>query len=146
MKAAQGDNPYLLAALKSLPVQVDDVSAADAAAMAQQESSGEGSSSEGSASSSGRGIAPALPQEKELAGELLQQVQREAEAWPTSLEADEKLLLQLSMRPPLLPADTAAALGPLATDGRLLAAIKYRVERKRLLQACQVLLQLFVRD
>jgi hypothetical protein len=145
MQAARGDNPYLIAALRSLPLLADDVSAADAAAMAAEGAAAAVASS--ADSSEGRGIAAATPQEKELAASLLAQVTAESGApWATSLADDEQLLLQLSMRPPSLPEAAAAALGPLARDPRLLAALKYRVERKRLLAAAQVLLSVFVRD
>lgn len=152
MEAAQGKNPYLIAALKSLPLTADDVSSNDAAAMAAG-STDTGSTDTGSSSSSssgdtggGRGIGAATAAEKQLAAALAQQLQEEMKNWPSSLAEDEQLLLSLVTRPPQLSPETAAALGKLAGDPRLLSAVKYRVERKRLLQACMVLLNVFTQD
>lgn len=153
MEAAQRKNPYLIAALKSLPLTADDVSSNDAAAMAA------GSSDTGSSSSSssdtgsnggdtggGRGIGAATAAEKQLAAALTQQLQEEMKDWSSSLAEDEQLLLSLVTRPPQLSPEAAAALGKLAGDPRLLSAVKYRVERKRLLQASTVLLSVFTQD
>lgn len=152
MEAAQGKNPYLIAALKSLPLTADDVSSNDSEATAagSNDSSSGSSTSDTSSSSSksagGRGIGAATAGEKQLAAALKQQLLEEMKAWKTSLVQDEQLLLSLVTRPPQLSPANAAALGQLAADPRLLSAVKYRVERKRLLQACEVLLNVFSRD
>lgn len=145
MEAAQGKNPYLIAALKSLPLTADDVSSDDAAAMAAG-SSDTGSSSSSGDAGGGRGIGAATAAEKQLAAALAQQLQEEMKNWPSSLAEDEQLLLSLVTHPPQLSPEAAAALGKLAGDPRLLSAVKYRVERKRLLQACMVLLNVFTQD
>jgi hypothetical protein len=145
MEAAKGQNPYLIAALKSLPLTADDVSDGDSAAMAAG-SSDAGSSDASSSDTTGRGIGVATAQEKQLAAALMQQLTEEMKAWGSSLLEDEQLLLSLVTRPPQLSPEVAAALGPLAMDPRLLSAVKYRIERKRLIQACQVLLNVFTRD
>jgi hypothetical protein len=147
MEAAKGQNPYLIAALKSLPLTADDVSDDESAAMAAG-SSDAGSSDADSSSSdtAGRGIGVATQQEKQLAASLMHQLTEEMKAWRTSLLEDEQLLLSLVTRPPQLSPEVAAALGPLALDPRLLSAVKYRIERKRVIQACQVLLNVFTRD
>jgi hypothetical protein len=136
MEAAKGKNPYLIAALKSLPLTADDAPPASA----------DSAASDSSSSSSSRGIGAAAAEEKQLAEALMQQLQAEMKGWTTSLAEDEQLLLSLVTRPPQLSAEAAAALGKLATDPRLLSAVMYRIERKRLLQACQVLLNVFTRD
>lgn len=153
MEAAQGNNPYLIAALKSLPLTADDVSSDDAAAMtagssdATDTSSSSSSDSSSSSSAEGRGIGSATAEEQQLAAALLQQLQEEMKCWSTSLAEDEQLLLALVTRPPQLTPEAVAALGPsVAADPRLLSAVKYRVERKRLLQAAEVLLKVFTRD
>jgi hypothetical protein len=134
MNAAKGKNPYIIAALKSLPLTADDATSNDS------------SSSSSSSSAEGRGIGVATAEEKQLAEALMQQLQAEMKEWATSLAEDEQLLLSLVTRPPQLSPEAAAALGKLAADPRLLSAVKYRIERKRLLQACQVLLNVFARD
>lgn len=149
MEAAQGKNPYLIAALKSLPLTADDTtststSSEDTTAVATPTTST--TSSGASGSDGGRGIGAATAAEKQLAEALMQQLQGEMNAWKTSLVEDEQLLLGLVTRPPQLAPEVAAALGRLATDRRLVAAVQYRVERKRLVQAAQVLLNVFLRD
>jgi hypothetical protein len=134
MEAAKGKNPYIIAALKSLPLTADDVTSSD------------NSSSSSSSSTEGRGIGGATAEEKQLAEALMQQLHAEMKGWATSLAEDEQLLLSLVTRPPQLSPEAAAALGKLATDGRLLSAVKYRIERKRLMQAGQVLLNVFLKD
>jgi hypothetical protein len=150
MEAAQGKNPYLIAALKSLPLTADDTSSSNSedttTTTAQAASPATSASSSGSSSDGGRGIGAATAAEKQLAGALMQQLQDEMQAWNTSLVEDEQILLGLVTRPPQLAPEVAAALGRLATDRRLVAAVQYRVERKRLVQAAQVLLNVFLRD
>lgn len=126
MDAAQGKNPYLIAALKSLPVTADDVGPAQEAAAAA-----------GAAAGTGRGLGPATQQEKDLADALKQQVEAQlAQGSGSSLQEDEQLLKQLE--------EQQQQQGEV--DVRLVAAVRYRVERKRLLQACQVLLNIFLRE
>lgn len=132
MQAAQGNNPYLIAALKSLPITADDVDPAAAAEV-------DGSDS----TSKGRGIGPATQQEKQLARALLQQVDAEVAACGSSLQEDEQLLQQLRQQQQQTMRGGAAE-G--SVDVRRIAAVRYRIERKRLLQACQVLLNIFLRE
>lgn len=126
MDAAQGKNPYLIAALKSLPVTADDIGPAQEAAAAA-----------GAAAGTGRGLGPSTQQEKDLADALKQQVEAQlAQGSGSSLQEDEQLLQQLE--------EQQQQQGEV--DVRLVAAVRYRVERKRLLQACQVLLNIFLRE
>jgi adenylosuccinate synthase len=126
MDAARGKNPYLIAALKSLPVTADEVGSAQEAAAAA-----------GATAGTGRGIGPASQQEKDLATALMQQVEVQmAQGSSSSLQEDEQLLQQLE--------EKQQQQGEV--DVRLIAAVRYRVERKRLLQSCQVLLNIFLRE
>jgi hypothetical protein len=126
MDAARGRNPYLIAALKSLPVTADEVGTAQEAAAAA-----------GATAGTGRGIGPASQQEKELAAALMQQVEVQlAQGSSSSLQEDEQLLQQLE--------EKQQQQGEV--DVRLIAAVRYRVERKRLLQLCQVLLRIFLQE
>jgi hypothetical protein len=91
------------------------------------------SSDAGAASSSEDApLAPASAAEKELAEALLQQVRVWQDAAPTSLQQDEQLLKEYE--------------GPdIEVDGRLIAAVKYRIERKKLLLAASSVLTAYLR-
>eukprot|EP00879_Flechtneria_rotunda_P022438 GHRR01023688.1.p1 GENE.GHRR01023688.1~~GHRR01023688.1.p1 ORF type:complete len:362 (+),score=153.27 GHRR01023688.1:241-1326(+) len=150
LQAAQGKNPYIFAALKSLPITADDAqptaatasaaSAPGADSIASEAISVDSSSADSDNVARGMGLT-ATKQEKELATALLQQIEAEVETCSTSLREDEELLQQLQQLAAAAAADEAAG-----TDVRLQAAVRYRVERKRLLQACKVLLALVIRD
>lgn len=138
MDAAKGNNPYLIAALKSLPLTADEPVSPAAETAAE----------EAGASQSSRGIGPARQEEKELAGLLMRQVQEELGSSESSLQEDEKLLQQLQqeLQGSAASAEAVGFRDVVPRDGRLAAAVKYRIERKKLLQASQVLLNIFLRE
>lgn len=170
---ALGRNPYLFAALKSLPLSDtgDNSSMGADGTSATTTSSSSGSSND----------RLATPEEKELAAALQHQVDRELASCATSLVEDQLLLQQLEVRlqeqqqkqaagtpavsrtadssegssaPSSSISDSSSSGGSSdggstavqVVDPRLLAAVQYRLERKRLLQAAQVALRVFQRD
>jgi hypothetical protein len=115
MDAAQGRNFYLFAALKSLPLKVDDGARPGS-------DSEKGAGGGGEAGAAGAAAAAAL---------LARVRELEAECGGGGgLEADEALLRKLEG-----PGGTGDA-----GDPRLAAAVQYRLERKRLLQAARLAL------
>lgn len=68
-----------------------------------------------------------------LAGQLAAELEAEATAWPTSLEEDAALAA----------ARRGAAGGGGDVDGRLAAAVDYRLQRKALVMSCRALLRDF---
>ena len=195
MDAARGKNPYLFAALKSLPLadeepqqqqqqqqegeeewepqeqqqeeeekpqqqqqQQQEEEVVSGKAGAGTEGGGEdGAGPEGvlgGGEVGGKQAALATAGEQELATALLGQVDAEVDSCSTSLKEDEELLLDLLGRGSRVggfgevAAEVAGDGSPGEEDGvdvRLVAAVRYRVERKRLLQATQSLLGLFLR-
>jgi hypothetical protein len=137
MDAARGRNPYLFAALKSLPL------ADEQPEQQQEEQEGQGEVSEGS----DQRLA-ATAGEQDLAGALLEQVDFENGSCSTSLKEDEELLQQL-LGDSSSSGSKGEGLGGTTEGGevdvRLIAAVRYRIERKRLLQATHLLLRLFLR-
>lgn len=178
MDAARGSNPYLMAALKSLPLTADDpqapkladvetstpsaVTAAAAGNSAKNladdasvvDKAGPRVHVEGVDSSTGRGMGPARKEEVELAALLSKQIHQELQSSKTTLQQDEQLLQQLQKKLDIGTQDHEGdfSSGPenskraVPWDARLVSAVKYRVERKKLLQACQVLLNIFLRE
>lgn len=134
MGAARGESPYLLAALRSLPLLMDNPEAAAASDAAA-------SGVDPAAADAGRGLAPATADEQRLAGALLQQLDAELAACVTTLQEDEEALADAA-------ADGARATrsGSSSADVRLVAAVRYRLERKKLMGAAQALLRTFTRD
>ncbi len=86
--------------------------------------------------SSGADDAPLGPMrkvERQLAEALLQQVSSWQESAATTLQQDEERL--------------AVLLGPdVEVDGRLIAAVQYRIERKKLLLAAAAVLKAYLRS
>ena len=173
MDAARGKNPYLFAALKSLPLadeepqqqqqeaeepQQQQQEVVTGRAAAETEDGGEDGAGPagvlGGEEAGGQQAALATAGEQELATALLGQVDAEVDSCSTSLKEDEELLLDLLGRGSRVgvlgevAAEVAGDGSPGDEDGvdvRLVAAVRYRVERKRLLQATQLLLGLFLR-
>jgi hypothetical protein len=146
MDAAQGKNYYLFAALRSLPLKISSpeqeaaVAAAAAAATA-------------GAGQPGLGAGLRVGSEEEqraLVASLLAQVEAQifesSGGGKTTLQEDEQLLKDLISKQQQLEQAASSASG--GTDGssggefdaRLVAAVSYRVERRRLLQAGRVVL------
>ncbi|KAI8468472.1 MAG: hypothetical protein J3K34DRAFT_10778 [Monoraphidium minutum] len=131
MEAAQGRNPYLFAALKSLPLELGEEGGGGAATPS---SSGGGGGGGGGGGDDAAG--------RRLAAALLEAVASQVAAAPTTLEADEALLAALSEGGD----EGRQGEGSEAPrDGRLAAAVRYRVERKRLLAAARVVLAAYAR-
>lgn len=119
--ALSGKDPYSFAALKSLPLAVDEGAAAE------------------------------LGQQLALAEQLAAELAAEAASWPTSMEQDSNLVAQQR--------EAAAAAGDSSSSGgggsgsssspsspvdaRLAAAVAYRLQRKALVTAGQLLLRSF---
>lgn len=121
-----GKNPYVLAAMKSLPLRDEfdqQAATAAAAAAAAPEPTAEG------AAASGRDLEsmPLSGAEKELAQALYQQCEVEISQYATSMQEDALLLQQ--------------AAG--SDDMRSTAVLQYRLERKRLLNAASTVLKLY---
>eukprot|EP00775_Hariotina_reticulata_P012042 gene12042-12185_t len=135
LDVARGNNPYIFAAMKSLPLKDDKVLPAVLETTFANVSEARSSTNSGSSNSSDRGTGPVTEEERVLAGALIEQVLSQQEFCGTTLLDDEQLLRQLQQQQTHSPSLL-----------RLAAAVRYRIERKRLLNACQVLLNVFVRS
>ena len=141
--AARGRSPYLFAALKSLPLQLDAAAAAAAAgAVGVDGRPDEGSRAAAAAAAEGGRRVGSAAEQRALAAALLAQVERqEMEGAASRLEDDEALLAALEAGGGGGGDEGEGA----AADARLAAAVRYRLERKRLLRAARVALSAYQR-
>jgi len=137
MEAAKGRRPHLFAALKSLPL-------ADEEGGLGTSSSGGGGGGGGDGSSQPPAVA-ATEAERSLARQLLVGLEVAASGCWGGLQEGEALLQRLEQQqqqqqPPQGQGEASSAAEE-GADVRLLAAVRYRVERQRLVEACRQLLQ-----
>ncbi len=86
------------------------------------------------------GAAAELGLQLALAERLAAELAAEAAGWPTSMEQDAELVAQQRAAAPV----ECSSGGSAATDARLAAALAYRLQRKALVTAGQLLLRSFV--
>jgi hypothetical protein len=135
LEVARGNNPYIFAAMKSLPLTDDEVLPAGMAAAVTDGVQASSSTNSGSSNSHGRGTGPVTQEERAVAAALMDQVLSQLKYCGTTLMEDEELLQQLQQQ----QTDSSCLV-------QLAAAVRYRIERKKLLNACQVLLNVFIRS
>ncbi|PRW55940.1 set domain [Chlorella sorokiniana] len=115
--ALSGKDPYSYAALKSLPFAAEEGAAAE------------------------------VGQQVALAEHLAAELAAEAASWPTSMEQDSDLVAQQRAAAAAAAAASSSSGGSggsAAPDARLAAALAYRLQRKALVTAGQLLLRSFV--
>ncbi|MEW5301267.1 MAG: hypothetical protein WDW38_009476 [Sanguina aurantia] len=138
---ASGRSPYLYAAIKSLPFDFGELSGGQEGGAGSSSSTSESPGVAGG--SSGGGGSGGSTQHLEAASDLAAQCKEMLAGCATTVEEDEVLLSRLSA---LQETEQREAESGTSSSVRQLAAVQYRLERKKLIQACSTLLSIYSRS